>query len=92
MLSIQFGNIFKKDFKRCIKRGYQASDFKKVLDLLVNELPLPAKYKDHQLTDSKDYKGMRECHIKPDWLFIYKIRTDLRLLQAVRTGSHADLF
>jgi mRNA interferase YafQ len=92
MLEIQFSNIFKKDFKRCLKRGYRKTDFMTVLDLLINELPLPARYKDHQLTDSKRYQDVRECHINPDWLFIYRIQKELRLLQAIRIGSHSDLF
>ena len=38
------------------------------------------------------YKNMRECHIEPDWLLIYKIESELMLLKLIRTGSHSDLF
>lgn len=92
MLEIQFDSKFKKDYKRCIKRGCAASDLEKVLRLLVEEVVLPRKYRDHALADSRNYKGMRECHINPDWLLIYKIDKNLLVVRAVRTGSHSDLF
>jgi len=63
-----------------------------VLNLLIDELPLPEKYKDHALTDSKNYKGMRECHIQPDWILIYKIEIELLILELIRIGKHSDLF
>lgn len=40
----------------------------------------------------KDYNGMRECHIEPDWLLIYQIVRNELILNLVRTGSHSDLF
>ncbi|WP_299296933.1 type II toxin-antitoxin system mRNA interferase toxin, RelE/StbE family, partial [uncultured Mobiluncus sp.] len=36
--------------------------------------------------------GFRECHIKPDWLLIYRIDGNRLILFLNRTGSHADLF
>lgn len=35
---------------------------------------------------------MRECHIEPDWLLIYKIENRLLILKLIRTGTHSDLF
>jgi mRNA interferase YafQ len=46
----------------------------KVVSLLCNGVTLPPAYKDHLLMNSRNYKGMRECHIEPDWLLVYKIR------------------
>ena len=60
--------------------------------MLAEEQVLPEKYRDHALTDSKDYKGMRECHIESDWLLIYQIVRNELILNLVRTGSHRDLF
>lgn len=40
----------------------------------------------------RDYKEMRECHIQPDWLLIYKVIKDELILKLIRTGSHSDLF
>ena len=61
-----------------------------MLDYLVMEQLLPAKYRDHAL--SGNYAGFRECHILPDWLLIYKVETDILTLTLTRTGSHSDLF
>ena len=33
-----------------------------------------------------------ECHIRPDWLLIYKIANDKLILTLARTGSHSNLF
>ncbi len=92
MLKIEYRKQFKKDYKTAIKRGCNPSELEEVLNLLVNEEPLPTKYKDHALTDSKKYKDMRECHIEPDWLLVYKIEKDVLILKLIRTGTHSDLF
>ena len=35
---------------------------------------------------------MRECHIAPDWLLIYRINKQKLVLVLSRTGSHSELF
>ena len=92
MLKIQFDNKFKRDYKRCLKRGCRPEDFETVLRYLTEGKPLPVKYRDHALMDSRYYTGMRECHINPDWLLIYKIEKEMLVIRAVRTGTHSDLF
>lgn len=89
---IRQSSRFKKDFKLCLKRGLDPEEFKKVLILLQNGMPLPEKYKDHPLQPSKEYKNCRELHIEPDWLLIYKYTEGNVILYLVRTGSHSDLF
>ena len=49
---------FKKDYKKAIKSGCREEDFREVLKYLVEQKPLPDKFRDHQLTDSKDYKNV----------------------------------
>ena len=49
-------------------------------------------YRDHALVNSRNYKGMRECHIQPDWLLVYKVIHETLILELIRTGSHSDLF
>ncbi|MGN0500701.1 MAG: type II toxin-antitoxin system YafQ family toxin [Ruminococcus sp.] len=90
MLTIKYHSLFKKDFKRIKKRGYDIAKMEKVISLLVNETPLPEIYKDHDLKG--DYKGCRECHITPDWLLVYQKNIDDLVLILTRTGSHSDLF
>ncbi len=92
MLKIAYQGQFKRDFKLALKRGCNIAELQKVITLLANEQPLPVKYKDHALTSSKDYKDVRECHIQPDWLLIYKVNNNSLILKLIRTGSHSDLF
>jgi len=73
-----------------MRRGYDISKIEKVIDMLCNNQPLSWKYKDHELTG--DLAGLRECHVLPDWLLIYRIDNDELVLVAFRTGTHADLF
>ena len=92
MLKPEFTGQFKRDYKLAVKRGCDPKALQEVITLLVKEQPLPPKYRDHALTDSRNYKGVLECHIEPDWLLIYRVVQDLLLLQLIRTGSHSDLF
>lgn len=92
MLRPEFTGQFKKDYKLAIKRGCDPNKLSEVINLLVNEQPLPEKYRDHMLVTSRKYKNMRECHIEPDWLLVYKIERDILILKLIRTGSHSDLF
>lgn len=90
MLTIKYHTMFKKDFKRTKKRGYDISRLEKIVELLANEVPLPEQFKDHNL--SGNYNGFRECHIAPDWLLIYQVNNNELVLVLSRTGSHSDLF
>lgn len=89
MLTIKYHTLFKKDFKRIKKRGYDISRLEKIVELLANEVPLPEQFKDHNL--SGNYNGFRECHIAPDWLLIYQVNNNELVLVLSRTGSHSDL-
>lgn len=92
MLRPEFTGQFKKDYKLAMKRGCNPNKLQEVITMLVNEQPLPEKCKDHVLTNSHNYKNMRECHIEPDWLLVYKVEKEILLLKLIRTGSHSDLF
>jgi len=80
---------FKKDYKLIQKRGYDIKLLKTVVEILATGEILPAKYKDHPLRGS--YKGLRECHIAPDWLLIYETDNNMLYLYLTRTGTHNDL-
>lgn len=90
MLTIKYHTLFKKDFKRIKKHGYDISRLEKKVELLANEVPLPEQFKDHNL--SGNYNGFRECHIAPAWLLIYQVNNNELVLVLSRTGSHSDLF
>lgn len=90
MLKIVASNQFKKDIKVAIKRGYDIGELDLVIDTLVHENSLDKKYKQHELKGN--FKGFMECHIKPNWLLIYKIENKELELFLFRTGTHSDLF
>lgn len=83
-------NKFKKDLKLAKKQGKDLTLLEEVIDLIKSGQPLDSKYNEHYLTGQ--YKGSRECHVKPDWLLIYRIDTKLNKLYLVRTGTHSELF
>lgn len=45
-----------------------------ILDCLLNAKPIPEKYQGHPLRGDKT--GYRDCHIKPDWVLIYRLSDD----------------
>lgn len=83
-------NQFKKSLKLCSKRGLPLDELWKIVDKLLNGEELEAKFRVHQLVG--DHEGDYECHIKPDWLLIWRVYNDELILLLVDTGKHSDLF
>lgn len=80
---------FRKDYKRLARSPrHDMAELKTVIELLAQSGGLPGEYDDHALRGN--WRGFRECHIRPDWLLIYSIGP--AELTLVRTGSHAELF
>ncbi len=90
MRKIVASNKFKKDLDIAYKRGFNLKLLNEVVTTLANGDTLDPKYKDHPLIG--DYADFRECHIKPDWLLIYRIDDEELELYLFRTGTHSDLF
>ena len=90
MLNVRYSTKFKKDFKLAQKRGLPLQELKTVIEKLAAGEILEQKYRDHALTGN--YSMFRECHIRPDWLLIYRINDGELELLAHRTGTHSDLF
>jgi mRNA interferase YafQ len=59
-----------------------------IIEKLAGEEQLEGKHREHAL--SGGWKHHRECHIRPDWLLIYKLEPGRLIL--VRTGTHSELF
>lgn len=59
-----------------------------VMQVLIGRQDLEKRHRDHQL--SGVWSSHRECHIRSDWLLIYRI--DGEVITFERTGTHADLF
>ena len=89
-LDIVWTNQFKKDYKLAMKRHLNIALLDDIIRKPAACEQLPEKNKDHALTG--DWIGQRECHIQPDWLLVYRIENDLRVLTLTRTGTHSDLF
>lgn len=84
-----------KQYKRDLKRYRHDADLISALTQVISDLaadiPLKASMRDHDLHNN--WKGCRECHVKPDALLIYrKIDGELRILSLERLGSHSNLF
>lgn len=91
MYTVVYTSRMKKDVRRIKKRGKDISKLIAVLNLLsANDDPLPERYHDHQLEG--DFKNLRECHIEPDWLLLYRKFKNKLILSATATGTHKDLF
>ncbi|WP_273167495.1 type II toxin-antitoxin system YafQ family toxin [Actinomyces israelii] len=89
MLDIVISSKCRKDLKRARRRGLDMDAFFAVVEMLRRRETLPVRYRDHALT--ADRAGLRDCHIRPDWVLIYQIRETELVLVLVETGSHADL-
>ena len=81
---------FRKDMKLLLKRGKDLERLLTVVDKLANDEPLDDVYRDHAL--SGDYIGFRECHVKADWVLVYRKNAELLTLTLLRTGTHSDIF
>ena len=89
MRATEITGRFKRDYKR-EKRTDAALDdvLQPVIDMLAADESLPSKLSDHAL--SGEWKGFRDCHVKPDLVLIYEKAEGV--LSLVRLGSHSELF
>ena len=89
---IDFTSNFKIQLKKIIKQNRDISELLEVITKLANLENLDSKYRNHNLINDKTYKDCSECHIKPDWLLIYKYVDDKLILVLFAIGSHSELF
>lgn len=94
MREIQLKTRYKKDLKREAKgqhRDTLKNELKLVIFQLASDIALDEKYQDHPLTGN--WKGYRDCHVKPDLVLIYRKTEngELELLELTRLGSHSEL-
>ena len=86
-----YKNSFKKQVALMEKRGKSLSDIKDIISLLMQDIPLAEKNRDHPL--SGNWARFRECHIQPDWLLIYRKDEDANgdiFLYLEATGTHSQ--
>ncbi|MBO4250627.1 MAG: type II toxin-antitoxin system YafQ family toxin [Paludibacteraceae bacterium] len=85
-----YSSSFKRDIKRCQKRGLNLLLLQEVVDLLRTTGTLPPKYRPHRLVAK--YAGYWEAHIQPDWLIVWEQNEDQLYLLFTKTGTHSDIF
>lgn len=90
--TIDFTSNFKKQLNQMIKQGKDINELLEVITKLANLEDLDPKYRNHNLINDKTYKDCNECHIKPDWLLIYKYVDNKLVLVLFVAGSHSELF
>lgn len=92
MRTIEWTAAFRRDYKRT-RATPRHRDIEtllpQIVDLLASSKSLAEKHRDHVL--GGNWKGHRECHLKPDLLLIYKL-PDENTLRLTRMGSHSELF
>jgi mRNA interferase YafQ len=90
MYLIRYTGKFKKDFKVIQKRKYDIALLKVTIDFLSKSEDLPQNFETHKLIGK--FTDCWECHLKPDWLLIWRYEPDYNELWLLRTGTHSDLF
>ena len=90
MFEVVLSNRFRKDLKLAAKRGLRLDELNAIVEQLAAGQTLPERNRDHALTG--DYIGFRECHIRSDWLLVYRVDGDALELFLFRTGTHTELF
>ena len=88
---IDYTTTFKNQLKKIVKQGKDIKLLLEIITKLANYEKLDLKYKNHSLINDKTYRDCMECHIKPDWLLVYKYINNNLVLVLVATGSHAEI-
>ena len=81
---------FKKDAQLMQRRGRDMAKLRAVMAIILAEIPLPPKHKNHPLHG--EWEGCFDCHIQGDWVLIYGIDSEAKTVTFHRTGAHSDLF
>jgi len=88
--SVEFTNAFKRDVVNAAKRNLDLKLLGNAIKTLATNGKLPLEYKPHKLEGN--FSGYWECHIKGDWLMVWR-QTDATLtLMLTNTGTHAYIF
>ena len=80
---------YKKDYKRFRNNPQKKQKLFEILNMLQNEIPIPAKNRPHMLTGN--YAGYMESHIEGDFLLIW-FDPETDQIDLIRLGSHSELF
>ncbi len=91
MREVRLKRAFKQDVRRAEGGRYRLivkRELWEVVDTLARDIPLPYSYHDHPLHG--DREGSRDCHIRPDFVLLYRYEDD-DVLILERLGSHSEI-
>jgi mRNA interferase YafQ len=91
MRTISRARLFKRDYKRVMSGPSSAKLddlLRAVFAMLIADQPLPGRFHDHVLAGQ--WKGYRDCQIRPGLTLIYR-KPDEGKLELVRLGSRSEL-
>lgn len=89
MRAIERTTRFKRDYRRKKKTDRALDEvLLPLIGRLAADADLSERLHDHAL--SGEWKGYRDCHVKPDLVLIYG--KDKNTLTLVRLGTHSELF
>ncbi|MDD5197239.1 MAG: type II toxin-antitoxin system YafQ family toxin [Candidatus Gracilibacteria bacterium] len=90
LYTLKLSSRFKSDYKKLKNNKRFIQEFERVIGLLENGERLEKKYRDHNLEGK--LSNLRECHVFPDILLVYKLLDKELILQLLRVGSHSEIF
>jgi len=88
VFELQITNQFKKSISLSFVRNLDLNLLFEIVESLAQDKSLPAKNHVHQLKG--EYVGIWECHIKPDWLLMWKEDRGKLILLLLNTATHSD--
>lgn len=89
MKAFKTSTQYRKDLKRYKNNPQKLTALRELLELLRDELPIPAFYKPHRLLGK--YKGCMECHVQGDFLLLW-VDEENDIIELIRLGKHSELF
>lgn len=84
---IEYTSKFKRQLRKIVKQNKNINELLEVVTRLANLEELELKYKNHNLINDKIYRNCKECHIRIDWLLVYKYVEDRLVILLINRQS-----
>ena len=88
--TVEFTNAFKRDVVNIVKHNWDLKLLENTIKTLATKGKLPPEYKPHKLEGN--FHGYWECHIKGDWLMVWRQTDSTLTLMLTNTGTHTYIF
>lgn len=88
-LRVERTAAFRRQLRGLCQRGAYMGALERVVGPLRRREVLPARYRDHVCADTR--RRLRDCHVTPDWVLLYRVDESRQVLLLVGTGTHSDL-